>query len=130
MNSQNTGVIDADLLFSDGVDFNASAASRTLDIGFANPDIGAGSKQVVRVFCHSVATGTDTGTLEFKLQGSKDKASWPDLLKMDVKGSDLRKGDSVLIPITQECPRYLRIFVTKPATVAGRKLTIDLTVGP
>ena len=128
MKSQNMGVIDADLVFSDKVTFSASGNSGTIDIGFADPNIGSGGSHAVRVFCNSVAAGTDTGTLVFEIQDSADKAAWTELIQMEVKGSDLRKGDTVLIPMTQECKRYLRLNVTKPTANASRDLTIDLTV--
>ena len=131
MRNQNTGVIDAELVFSDDVEFSAASGnSSELDIGFADPDIGAGGRHLVRAFCNSVAAGTDTGTLTFKLQGSADKSAWSELVSLPVKTSDFLKGGTAMIPLPQECPRYLRMNVVKPSSAATRKMTIDLTAGP
>ena len=130
MKSQNMGVIDADLVFSDNTAFSATGNSGILDIGFSDPNIGSGGQHLVRVFCHSVASGTDTASLTFEVQDSADKSSWGTIIRMDVAANALKKGDAVVIPLPQESRRYLRVAVTKPTAAAARNLTIDLTSGP
>lgn len=130
MKSENTGVIDADLLFSDNVAFNATGNSGVLDIGFADPNIGSGGKHLVRCTCLSVASGADSGNFTLNVQDSANKSSFSTIISMEVPSADLKKGDSVVIPLPQESRRYLRVNVVKPTGGANRNLTIDLTSGP
>lgn len=107
--------IDAKLLMSDSQALTATAAStNVIDFEVANPNMGEGTKVVVKVICETALGGTDP-TITFTLQDSADNSTFATLLATE-QYSSLSAGDVIDIPLPEDHARYTRMYYTLGGT--------------
>ena len=127
---------DKRLVLADALDCITSSGAKgdVIDLGIANPNIGAGTKLVCRVTINTDLSGNSANeTVVISLQDSADNSTFADLLASEAYNIDGTVVGQTLLEasLPKEHMRYLRIYAlfagTTPPTAGKIDAYINVT---